>query len=1835
MLQAFCLVAVCSIPSRAQIINTVVGSGTSGHTGDGGAATSATLNTPAGIGFNSSGSMFVTEYNGNYIREINTSGTISTYAGTGSASSTGDGFAASLATLKNPAGIAYDASGNMYVAEAGGNRIRKITTAGIISTIAGTGAASSTGDGSAATSATLNSPTDLAFDASGDLYISESGGNRIRKITTSTGNISTFAGTGTASSTGDGGAANAATVNSPAGILFDGSGNLYIAENGGNRIRKINTSGNISTVAGNGTASSTGDGSAATSATVKGPRSLAMDASGNLFISEESGSIIRKINFTSGNISTIAGTGTFGYSGDGDDATSATFKTPYSITFHNGNLYIVDLSSYVVRRVCNAPVPTVAPVTYCQNETASELVATGTNLLWYSSESDATGSTTAPTPITTSTGTTSYFVSQTPTTYGCESPKTEIVVTVNRTPAAPTVTSSIPYCEGSTATALTATKAMATDVLTWYTAATGGTGAATAPTPSTSVVGTEHFYVSSKSDLNCESPRSDISVTVNDTPSAPSVVTPVTYCQGATAVELEATLPSSTDELYWYTTATGGTGVTAAPVPSTTTAGTFPHYVSAKSVLGCEGARSLINVVINPTPAAPAVTTPINYCEGESPVALTATKADASYVLTWYTDASGGTGSTTAITPSTATSGTINYYVSAKTTLDCEGSRAAIAVNTNPIPAAPTVPSVVNLCKDAVAAPLTATAPASTDILKWYTSAIGGTGSTTAITPSTASVGTTLYYVSAKSAEGCEGERAAITVVVNALPATPTVTSPVNFCLDATSSILSATAPSSTDTLIWYTVATGGTGALTAPTPSTAAVGSTPYYVSVKNNLGCEGSRATITSTINPPASTPTVVTPLGYCEGASASALTATKASGTDVLQWYNVATGGTASTTAPTPATTTSGTESFYVSAKTSFGCEGTRATIVVNTNPLPAAPTFTSPIEYCQTIPATALTATTADATDTLKWYTSAIGGTASATAPTPSTATAGTTLYYVSSKSSHGCEGDRYAITVNVNPAPDAPTVTTPVKYCAGETATPLSAVGTDLLWYTAPTGGTGSTSAITPSTTTVGTTTYYVTQSPVSGACESPRTPIVVTINPIPDVPVVTSPIQLCDGATASALTATKASATDTLYWYNTLTGGTGSITAPVPSTAGAGTADYFVSIKTIHGCEGARDTITVNVNANPLAPTISSTPLVYCQYTTATDLSATGTNLKWYTAATGGTGSATAINPSTASAGTTKYYVSQSLAASSGGCESPRTEMSVLVNAAPALPVITTPLNLCKDGPGATLTATGSDLKWYDVATGGTALAAAPTHTTASTGTTSYYVTQTSAPADGSCESQRAELVVRVRALPAAPTVTTPVNLCEGGTGTTLTASGSNLKWYTASTGGTASTTAPAITTGTSTSYTYYVSASLSAASGGCEGARTEIKAVVNPLPSTPTVVTPLNLCFKETASALTATGSNLLWYTTATGGTGSTTAPTPSTATVANTTYYVSQTSAASVGSCEGNRTPLEVKVQPLPVVSISSLSPSGLIFCAGKTVTLKAISGTAASYQWSALGTPVTGATTDTYNAGTTGITGVEVKDIYGCKGVAEVYTQQDTSKKPTLSPTVTTICVEGSALLTCNPGFTSYTFDWLHDGVSITPATPKSNTKLVNEKGTYAVVVTNNFGCVDTTNTAVINHYPRPVKPVITNAEPKLSIAKTYRYFQWYHNGAPVAGANNYVFNISLKGSYYVEVTDENGCTNVSDTVFIEKNVGISNTPARTAMKLYPNPTQNKINIDAPIKINVRVIDIVGKVVFEGNDVQTVDLENQPDGTYFFRISDENNQLISVEKITKASR
>ncbi|MFC4816268.1 T9SS type B sorting domain-containing protein [Flavobacterium sp. GCM10023249] len=462
------------------------------------------------------------------------------------------------------------------------------------------------------------------------------------------------------------------------------------------------------------------------------------------------------------------------------------------------------------------------------------------------------------------------------------------------------------------------------------------------------------------------------------------------------------------------------------------------------------------------------------------------------------------------------------------------------------------------------------------------------------------------------------------------------------------------------------------------------------------------------------------------------------------------------------------------------------------------------------------------------------------------------------------------------------------------YCQNEIASALSVSGTNVLWYTTPTGGIGSTSAPTPNTSITGTTTYYVSQT-VAG-CESPRTAISVEVKAPSAMPKVTPSVNYCQNQTASALSATGT----TLLWYTTSAGGTGTAIAPIPDTSIAGTTTYYVSQNT-NGCESARAAINVIVDNAPVAPSVTP-QITYCQNETPSTLTASGNSLLWYSTPTGGSGNTTAPIPNTSTSGTTTYYVTQTV-----GCESPRSAITVTVNAQPQSPAATSSLSYCLNETSNIVTATGTNLLWYTTPTGGTGSTIAPTPSTTTAGTTVYYVSQTIA----GCESPRTAISVEVKAPSAMPTVTPSVNYCQNQTASALSATGTTLLWYTTSTGGTGTTIAPIPDTSIAGTTTYYVSQN----TNGCESARAAISVMVGSAPSAPVTTSTVSYCQNQSASPLTATGSNLLWYSTPTGGTGSTTAPTPNTSNPGVTTYYVTQT----VG-CESQRSPIAVTIVPLP---------------------------------------------------------------------------------------------------------------------------------------------------------------------------------------------------------------------------------------------------------------------------------------------------------------------------
>jgi len=338
------------------VISTYAGNGTQGYGGDGAAATSAELNSPWGTAVDSIGNLYIADWHNQRIREVTPAGVISTVAGNGTAGYGGDGGAATSAELDYPTSVVLDGSGNLYISDTGNNRIRKVTAAGVISTYAGNGTAGYFGDGGAATSAEISNARGVALDNSGNLYIADLNNMRVRKVTPS-GVISTVAGNGTQGYSGDGGAATSAELNQPIGVALDTSGGLYIADSFNNRIRKVTAAGVISTVAGNGTFGYSGDGGPATSAELADSSGVAVDSSGTIYIADWQTERVRKVT-PAGIISTAAGngaggTGGFGaYSGDGGAATSAELSEPVGVTVDSsGNLYIADLANNRIRKV--------------------------------------------------------------------------------------------------------------------------------------------------------------------------------------------------------------------------------------------------------------------------------------------------------------------------------------------------------------------------------------------------------------------------------------------------------------------------------------------------------------------------------------------------------------------------------------------------------------------------------------------------------------------------------------------------------------------------------------------------------------------------------------------------------------------------------------------------------------------------------------------------------------------------------------------------------------------------------------------------------------------------------------------------------------------------------------------------------------------------------------------------------------------------------------------------------------------------------------------------------------------------------------------------------------------------------------------------------------------------------------------------------------------------------------------------------------------------------------------------------------------------------------------
>jgi len=790
-------------------------------------------------------------------------------------------------------------------------------------------------------------------------------------------------------------------------------------------------------------------------------------------------------------------------------------------------------------------------------------------------EADATSPATVTIPATTVAGTT--YKIRVVSTAPVKGDTASTVLTVTAIPTVPVLAeTTIEYCVGATAAVLP----QATNRV-WYAANTGGTALAPTFKPATNAAGPVSYWAANKVG-DCESERTEFKVIVGSLAAPTLSSSVVEYCVGDVAV----VLPHATGRV-WYAAETGGTALATTFKPATSAAGSTSYWAENQSG-GCVSERAKLTVTVGARPAnAVLSSTSIPYCKNGNAVILPdANKASRK----WYTTLTGGTALAAAFIPSTSVVGTVSYYAS-EVSGNCESTtRQKFDVIVNDISVTPD-PVALSYC-------IGATVPANIDTeiagtnLKWYSSLTGGSPITKPVISSSAAAPIKTYYVSQTETGKCESTRAKVTVIINSIPAKPVTIDLNTVCQETTVAntlLVNAVTKANGATLKWYTALTGGTGVTATPAINTTQDGLKEYFVSQTVN-GCESARDVVKLEVKALPAAPVVVSPLDYCVGEKAVALTAEKSPTNNTLNWYTAATGGVAVTTAPVPATTTPGNKNNYVSQVQTYTitggtlkCESKRSTIVVTTNALPAAPTATDLVQ-CQTRTAetVALTATASPATNTLKWYEAATGGTGDSKAPVIDKSKVVEKTYYVTQVSAKNCESTaRKALKVRIKLLPGAPGVATVEKcqFDTPEVLTASTATGASLRWWGGnETGGNVSTTAPTPVYEKGESSRYFVSQ--ILEGCESDRAKIDVVVKTTPVPNVATPNYTYCQNDNAATLTAQG----QRLTWYF------GSQSGPdafAPPTGNIGTVAYYVAQTGDNGCISPKAEIKVTVNPKP------------------------------------------------------------------------------------------------------------------------------------------------------------------------------------------------------------------------------------------------------------------------------------------------------------------------------------------------------------------------------------------------------------------------------------------------------------------------------------------------------------------------------------------------------------------------------------------------------------------------------------------------------------------------
>jgi gliding motility-associated-like protein len=1082
-------------------------------------------------------------------------------------------------------------------------------------------------------------------------------------------------------------------------------------------------------------------------------------------------------------------------------------------------------------------------------------------------------------------------------------------------------------------------------------------------------------------------------------------------------------------------------------------------------------------------------------------------------------------------------------------------------------------------------ATLTATASAVASI-EWYNASGTKVGDGPSFTTPALTANTIYYAQAVRTSNGCANPNR-VSVAVNVVPAltVPVVTS-ASICAGNTAT-LTATVTGANITTRWYSARVGGTLLYTGTTYVTNALNAdTAFYVETSNSSCTLAARVRATVTVGAGAPTPTLqANNVNVCAGQPATFRVTSGTTGV-TYNWYTTLSGGTPIFTGPVYTTGNLTTSTVYyveaVNTASSCGTGSARVTATANValNPNPPVVSAAS-VNVCTGQDAT-LSVTTPQAGITYNWYDAATAGTlvGSGASIVIRNVTANAD-YYVEAVNTSGCinTGGRVRVRVIAVASPGTPTVTAAaVSVCAGTTAQ-LSVQNPDpsftYRWYNVATGGTALGAGTTFTTPVVNTATDFYVEA-TNGNCSSAvRARVAVTIAAGAPTPTLqANTVDVCAGQQAT-FNVTSTTTGVTYNWYTTQTGGISFFTGPVYTTGAlSASATYYVEAVNTTGCTAAsvRVAATANVVPTPNPPVVSAASVNVCTGQDATLSVTTPQNnvtYNWYDAATNGTlvGSGTSITIRNVTANAT-YYVE---AVTSGGCVNTggRTSVNVVAVTAPGTPTVTAAsVSVCTGGT-AQLSVQNPDpsftYRWYNVATGGTALGSGTTFTTpVITADAVYYV----AASNGNCNSAvRAQVRVTVSNTAPAPVLeSNNVSTCSGSSATlrvTSTTTGVDYNWYTVATGGTPIFTGAVFTTGNLTATTtYYVEAVNTTSGCGSSSARVSATVTVGSSPDAPTLVSgSVRACAGNDATLSVQnpqTGVTYQWYSAATGGTLVFTGNTFTvTAVTADVTYYVQTLIGTSCVS--STRTAGSI------VVDNSAATPdvvsTNVTTCVGGTATLSVLNPNAAlTYRW--YDTPSGGTllstgpdyTTAALSSNTTFY--VEALNSSGCSSLARrgvTVTITNTVDAPLASGT--TICAGNPAVLAVTSPVAGLSYRWYTTATGGTPIFTGANftTPSLSNNTTYYVEAATG-GCISISRTPVtVTVNSTPAAPVVVNATvttcanstAQLSVqnpdaALTYQWFTTATGGAAVGtGATFTTPAITGTTMFYVEAQNANGC------------------------------------------------------------------------------------------------